>query len=177
MIKAFQKDPKLGIISYDSSRCLGDRYCQMACPFNVPKFEYSKAFPVMVKCELCRHRKEGCGCSEVCPRAAVISGTVAELKTEARRRIAARPERYDPHVYGETEAGGTQCLYLTAAGVPFEKLGLPTLDGTPIPELANSINNALYPVQGLVAPAVLYAAIGLVVHRNRKKGEQPGEEP
>jgi Fe-S-cluster-containing dehydrogenase component len=177
MIKAFQKDKVTGVVAYDQSRCLGDRYCQMACPFNVPKFEYSKAFPVMVKCELCRHRKEGCGCSEVCPRAAVISGTVAELKAEARRRMAASPERYDKRIYGETEAGGTQCLYITAAGVPFETLGLPALDGTPIPELATSINNTLYPVQGLVAPAVLYAAIGFVVSRNRKKAGEQGEEP
>jgi Fe-S-cluster-containing dehydrogenase component len=177
MIKAFRKDPQTGVVGYEPVRCLGDRYCQIACPFNVPKFEFSKAIPVMVKCELCRHRKEGCACSEVCPRAAVVSGTVAELKAEARRRMAESPGRYDPKVYGETEAGGTQCLYLTSAAVPFEKLGLPTLDGTPIPELATSINNAIYPVQGLVAPAVLYAAIGFVVNRNRKKAEQQGEEP
>jgi Fe-S-cluster-containing dehydrogenase component len=170
MIKAFQKGPD-GVVTYDPSRCLGDRYCQMACPFNVPKFEWSKAVPVMVKCELCRHRKEGCACSEVCPRAAVISGTVAELKAEARRRMEKSPGKYAARIYGETEAGGTQCLYITAADVPFEKLGLPVLDDTPIPELATSINNTLYPVQGLVVPAILYAAIGFTVSRNRKKQE------
>jgi len=28
----------------------------MACPFNVAKFEFDKAVPKIVKCELCRHR-------------------------------------------------------------------------------------------------------------------------
>ena len=36
--------------------CVGCRYCQMACPFNVAKFEFDKAVPKIVKCELCRHR-------------------------------------------------------------------------------------------------------------------------
>ena len=171
MIKAFVKG-RDGVVTYEPTRCLGDRYCQMACPFNVPKFEWARAIPVMVKCELCRHRKEGPACAAVCPRAAVITGTVAELRAEAKRRMAAAPGRYLPRVYGETEAGGTQCLYLTAADVPFEKLGLPVLDDTPIPELAESINNTLYPVQGLVVPAILYAAIGFTVSRNRKKQEQ-----
>jgi formate dehydrogenase iron-sulfur subunit len=46
------------------------------------------------------------------------------LLREAKRRIAARPERYVDHVYGEKEAGGTGWLYLSR--VPFEKLGFPT---------------------------------------------------
>ena len=42
---------------------------------------------------------------------------------EAKRRIAEQPGRYVPKVYGETDGGGTQVLYLSH--VPFEKLGLP----------------------------------------------------
>ena len=44
MIKALQKRP-YGVITYDESRCLGCRYCQIACPFNVPKFQWDEAFP------------------------------------------------------------------------------------------------------------------------------------
>jgi Fe-S-cluster-containing dehydrogenase component len=175
MIKAFTKDPKTGVVGYEKGRCLGDRYCQVACPFNVPKFEWSKAFPVMVKCELCRHRKEGCACSEVCPRKAVISGTTVELLAEAHRRIAENPGRYYPKVYGEKDGGGTQCLYLNPAGVPFETLGMPKLDEAPIPALTTSIAGVAYP-GGVVAPVVVYAAIGLVVMRNRKKAAKQGEE-
>ncbi len=172
MIHAFQKGPE-GIITYDKSRCIGCRYCQIACPFNVPKFEWSKAIPQIVKCELCRHRKEGPACSEVCPRQAVIHGKTRDLLAQAKRRIAAQPRKYYPKVYGETDGGGTQCLYLAPAGVSFEKLGLPDLGPEPVPERAVSLQHGLY--QGFVAPVVLYAALGFVVWRNRKKSE-PGKE-
>ncbi|HET6921529.1 MAG TPA: hydrogenase 2 operon protein HybA [Anaeromyxobacteraceae bacterium] len=172
MIHAFQKGPQ-GVITYDKSRCIGCRYCQIACPFNVPKFEWAKVFPKIVKCELCRHREEGPACSEVCPRGAVIHGQTSSLLAEAKRRIAAAPAKYNPKVYGETDAGGTQCLYLAAAGIAFEKLGLPDLGPEPVPEKAVRLQHGLY--QGMIAPAVLYAALGAVVWRNRKKGEQGKE--
>jgi len=171
MIKAFRKGPK-GIVTYEVDRCLGDRYCQVACPFNVPKFEWSKAFPVMVKCELCRHRKEGPACSEACPRDAVISGKVTDLKAVAHRRMAENPGKYNPRVFGETEAGGTQCLYLAPAGVEFEQLGFPKLDDRPIPEMAVTIQHGIYAYG--IFPIVGFVGLGLVVSRNRKKAEKEG---
>src|SRR5512138_861913 len=90
-----------GIVTWDKYTCTGCRYCQIACPFNVPKFEFAAAFPSIVKCELCRHRgdpaKQGPlavanpACAEVCPREAVAYGWRAELLAEAKRRIAAQP--------------------------------------------------------------------------------------
>jgi Fe-S-cluster-containing dehydrogenase component len=174
MIKAYQKGPN-GVITYDQSRCLGDRYCQIACPFNVPKFQWAKAVPIMVKCEMCRHRKEGPACSEVCPRAAVISGKVPDLVAEARRRQAASPGKYLARIYGEHEVGGTQCLYLTAADVPFESLGLPKVDETAQPHLSTSIQHGLY--KGMIAPVALYAAIGFAVWKNTRGGGDQGKKP
>ncbi len=174
MIKAFQKGPD-GVIGYDQNRCLGDRYCQIACPFNVPKFQWSKAFPVMVKCEMCRHRKEGPACSEVCPRKAVIFGKVPDLMAEAKRRQAASPGKYLARIYGEHEAGGTQCLYLTAADVPFETLGFPKLDATPQPHLSTTVQHGIY--KGMIAPVALYAAIGLAVWRNTRGGKDEEKKP
>jgi Fe-S-cluster-containing dehydrogenase component len=171
-----------GIVSYNPNLCIGCRYCQMACPFNVPKFEWGKTFPKIVKCELCRHRAAGASlstiggfsrypkghgpaCAEVCPRDAVIYGTRQELLAEARRRLAANPDRYVPKIYGETDGGGTQCLYLSH--VPFEKLGLPKLTDQPVPEVQQAIQHGIY--QGFVAPVVLYGLLGAVMFRNRKK--------
>ncbi|MGB5294405.1 MAG: hydrogenase 2 operon protein HybA, partial [Thermoanaerobaculia bacterium] len=124
MIGAFRKE-KYGVIIWDKDRCIGCRYCQMACPFNVPKFEWSSLNPDIVKCEYCRQRAGDKqwepACCEVCPREAVIAGTYEELLTEAKRRLAEYPDRYEPKIYGEKDLGGTQVLYLSH--VPFEKLG------------------------------------------------------
>jgi Fe-S-cluster-containing dehydrogenase component len=167
MLGALEKRA-FGAVTYDVDYCVGCRYCEVACPFNVPKFEWTSAAPKIVKCELCKERlAEGRepACSEVCPRKAVIFGTRDELLKEARRRLAAEPDRYVPKVYGETEAGGTQMLYLSH--VPFEKLGLPALDDRPAPELSRSIQHAVY--RGFVAPLALYGVLGAVMWRNRKE--------
>jgi Fe-S-cluster-containing dehydrogenase component len=178
MIGAFRKD-KQGVVTYDPGMCVGCRYCMMACPFNVPKYQWDVAFPKIVKCEMCRHLlAEGKlpACVEACPREAVIFGKLEDLKADARNRLAAEPGRYFPKVYGETDGGGTQVLYLSAAGIPFEKLGLPDIGDQPLPELSETLQHAVY--QGFVAPVVLYGALGLVIYRNRKRqsSEEEGDK-
>ena len=169
MIGALQKR-EYGIVTWDSGRCIGCRYCQIACPFNIPKFEWASRTPRIIKCELCNHRlaegKEP-ACTEVCPREAVIYGTREELLAEAKRRIEAEPGRYVNRVYGETEGGGTQCLYLSH--VPFEKLGLPELDDVPVPSLNRQVQHGVY--QGFIAPVALYAVLGGVMLRNRRQNK------
>jgi len=175
MISALHKG-KYGIVEYDPDKCVGCRYCQIACPFNVPKYEWSKAFPKIVKCEMCRHLQaqgKGPACCAVCPREAVIFGPVDRLLADARGRLQREPVRYHPKVYGEKDVGGTQVLYLSAAGIPFEKLGLPALGDQPVPEFTESLQHAIY--QGFIAPVVLYSALGLVMYRNRRK-RPAGEE-
>jgi Fe-S-cluster-containing dehydrogenase component len=167
------KKREFGIVTYNPDLCVGCRYCEIACPYNVPKFEWAKLAPKIVKCELCSHRlKAGLepACTEVCPRKAVIYGKRADLLREAKRRIAAEPDRYVPKVYGETDGGGTQVLYLSH--VPFEKLGLPALGERPAPERARSIQHALY--RGFVAPVALYGVLGVVMMRNRRKADDGG---
>ncbi len=164
-----------GVVGYDPDRCVGCRYCQVACPFNVPKFEWAKAVPKIVKCELCRHRyAEGKGpaCAEVCPRDAVTAGARGELLAEARRRIEARPERYHPAIYGETDGGGTGVLYLSP--VPFATLGLPALGAEPAPALSETIQHGIY--QGFVAPVALLGALSVVTWRNRKTSHEEEEK-
>lgn len=171
MIGALQKRD-FGVVTWEADTCVGCRYCQVACPFNVPKFEWDVAAPKLVKCELCVHRlKEGKqpGCTEVCPAGAVVFGKVEDLKQEAHRRIDAAPAgTYLPKVYGEFDAGGTQVLYVSH--VPFEKLGLPDLGTQGVPHLSESVQHGIY--QGMATPAVLYAAVGAIIWRNKRKEEQ-----
>lgn len=161
-----------GIVTWDKDRCIGCRYCQMACPFGVPKFEWAELDPYIVKCEFCKDRPGDKqyvpACCEVCPREAVISGSYADLLAEARRRLAAHPDRYHPKIYGEKDLGGTQVLYLSH--VPFEKLGFRFSDEEPVPELQQTIQHGVY--QGFIAPAALYVLLGGVMWRNRRKAEK-----
>ena len=178
MIGAFKKR-EYGIVTWDKDRCIGCRYCQVACPYNIPKFQWDTAVPEIVKCELCNHmlaRGEEPGCVQACPKEAVIFGTYEELLAEARQRIADRPERYypagDPQIYGDTEGGGTQVLYL--AGVDFEKLGLPELGDEGVAAQARNIQHGVY--QGFIAPVALYGILGAVLWRNRRSAKKEGSD-
>lgn len=167
MLGAFKKR-EFGIVTYDVNYCIGCRYCEVACPYGVPKFEWAKAAPKMVKCELCNHRlAEGKqpACSEVCPRQAVIFGTREDLLREAKARLAANPGKYVQKVYGETDGGGTQCLYISH--VPFEQIGLPALGERSTPTLQRTIQHSIY--KGFAAPVALYGLLGMVLLRNRTK--------
>ena len=169
MLGAFKKR-EFGIVTYDVDYCIGCRYCEVACPYGVPKFEWAKAAPRMVKCELCSHRLaqgKQPACSDVCPRQAVIFGKREDLLREARRRLAAAPGIYVQKIYGETDGGGTQCLYISH--VPFETIGLPALGETSTPSLQRTIQHSIY--KGFAAPVALYGLLGAVMLRNRRKGE------
>ena len=168
MIGALQKGER-GIVTWEGNRCVGCRYCQVVCPFSVPRFEWAKAVPKIVKCELCNHRlKEGKipGCCEVCPREAVIYGEYGKLLEDAKSRLAQSPERYEPKIYGEKDGGGTQVLYLSKAGIGFDLLGLPDLGEEPVPEVAQTVQHGIY--KGFIAPAALFVILGGVVWRNKR---------
>jgi len=165
-----------GIVLYDKELCLGCRYCQIACAYSIPKFEWAKAIPRIVKCELCHGRADPAkggalasanpACAEVCPAEAVIYGYRADLLAEAKRRMAREPGRYNPKIFGEHDGGGTQALYLAGAGVSFKELGLPDMPENSPASLSESVSETPY-LHGLT-PLALYAAAALVVRRNHR---------
>ncbi|MBI3130139.1 MAG: 4Fe-4S dicluster domain-containing protein [Acidobacteria bacterium] len=123
-VAALKKTPE-GPVVYDSEKCMGCRYCMMACPFDVPKYQWDRAVPIVGKCILCAGRvKEGkpTACAEACPADATLFGSRADLIKEAKKRIRENPGGYLDHIYGQTEAGGTSVMMIS--NVPFEKLGL-----------------------------------------------------
>lgn len=143
-VAAMRKQPS-GPVVYDADRCIGCRYCMMACPFGVPTFEWDRSIGRIRKCEMCHQRlAEGRqpACSSVCPEEAIVFGERAELLAEAWQRIRGEPDRYIHHVYGETEAGGTSALYVS--DVSFEALGLPQgLPDEPLPEFTWQISRLI----------------------------------
>jgi len=145
-VKALHKQDN-GIVAYDPSICVGCRYCLMACPFGVPSFDWDATFGSVTKCDLCDERAERgepTACSEACLTGAITFGSRGELLTEAHRRIAARPDRYVDHVYGEHEVGGTSILYVS--DVPFDELGFATgLPTDPLPSYTWEVSRLIPP--------------------------------
>lgn len=154
---------KFGIVEWSGNLCIGCRFCEISCPFDVPRFEWTKFNPKIVKCELCKHRLpngEQPACTEVCPVGAVIFGTRAQLLEEAHRRIAAHPGKYyQDRVYGEHDLGGTQVIYLSH--VPFEKLGLPEHGEESVAHYGSKVHSALY--KGMVIPGIVYAGLAAIM--------------
>ena len=61
-----------GVVLHLEDRCLGCRYCEMACPFGAPR--YSSETGVVSKCHLCHHRLDGGeppACVAACPTEAL----------------------------------------------------------------------------------------------------------
>jgi formate dehydrogenase iron-sulfur subunit len=131
-VGAFKKTAE-GPVVYDDKRCIGCRFCMVACPFGIPKYEWSKAFPLVRKCTGCYSRiKEGLrpACATACPTA-ITYGNRGDMLLEAQRRIKNRPNRYYPAIYGMEEAGGTSVLYLTHQ--PLDELGFKKVTRRPLP--------------------------------------------
>lgn len=159
IVGALKKEPS-GPVTYDASKCIGCRYCMIACPFQVPAYEYHDPLtPRVRKCTFCFDQVKDGGlpaCAQVCPREAIVFGRRDKLLKLARWRIRTNPSKYVNHIYGEREVGGTSWLYL--ASEPFESIGFPKLDGTAPPRLTESIQHVV--VGGLILPLGLYAGLG-----------------
>lgn len=138
-----------GPVVYDVEKCIGCRYCMQACPFQVPRYEWSSTYPRVTKCVMCHERlSQGLptACSEACPTGATKFGDRDALLKEAAERLAAEPEKYVQKIYGQHEVGGTSILYISS--VPFENLGFRTsLQASPLPQLTW---NALSKIPGVV---------------------------
>jgi Fe-S-cluster-containing dehydrogenase component len=196
-VSALTKDKDTGLVRYNVDNCIGCRYCQVACPFNIPKFEWDDPTPKIVKCQLCSHLLDKGGisaCCSVCPTGASLFGPVSELIREANRRLhmtagesyefpvadisGRTPEQVQVHkagvyaqsIYGEYEVGGTQVLYLS--GVPFDQLGLPVLPHESYAKIADGIQYAIY--KGMVYPVVVLG--GLLYMVSKRGGEDKGEK-
>jgi Fe-S-cluster-containing dehydrogenase component len=133
-VRALDKQPG-GPVIYRGERCMGCRYCMVACPFEIPKYQYERLAPLVRKCTFCAERQatgKKPACAEVCPTGALMFGKRGPLLELAKGRVYRNPEKYVHRVYGEHEAGGTDWMYVS--DVPFESLSLPTVRDEPYPD-------------------------------------------
>ena len=165
-----------GAVVYNPTICIGCRYCQVACPFEIPAYEfYEPLKPRVRKCEFCADRLKGTGanpaCAASCPTEALVFGRRADLVAMAKERLKRRPDRYVNHVYGETEVGGTSWLYLT--GRPVQQVGLLVLPDAPPPRRTEAIQHGIFKY-GIIPVAVYGLLAGTMWYNHRMR---PGDDP
>ncbi len=172
IVGAFSKEEN-GSVIWDTDKCIGCRYCMVACPFQVPVFEYHEALnPEIKKCDFCFERTrqgEIPACVEICPVEALTYGRYYELYKLAHDKIEDDRERYVNHIYGGFEVGGTSWIYL--AGREFVDLGLPELGNNPAPGVSEAIQHGVFAY--FIPPISFYALLGGVMWltKNSKKSE------
>lgn len=116
-----------GAVIYDKKKCLGCRYCMMACPFGIPRYSWDEPVPYIKKCTFCYDniksgKQKEPACTMNCPTGATIYGERDALIKEAKRRIKQNSNLYLDKIYGETDVGGTSVLYITAKDCPLDFL-------------------------------------------------------
>ncbi len=164
-----------GAVLYNPKLCVGCRYCMLACPFDVPKYEWEKVLPSVTKCQLCYSKTsngEALACSGVCPTDAIIFGDREELLEKAHATIKNNPSYVD-HVYGEHEAGGTNWLYIS--DVPFEQLGFKTNVTTrPLPHYISDFTK--WVPHMFIGGGALLAGLSFYTKRKHEVSEKSKQE-
>jgi formate dehydrogenase iron-sulfur subunit len=155
-----------GPVLYDRDKCIGCRYCMLACPFHVPRYEWDKTVPFVAKCDLCVDRlaqDKPPACVEACPEGALKFGNRSELLREAHTMIGRYPNRYLNHVWGEHEFGGTAVIYVS--DVDLSSLGWPESGAAPIPSLTEPLVHKT-PFIGLGVAVGLISLNWIIKRRN-----------
>ena len=161
-----------GISRIDPEICLGGSKCNKVCPWDIPQRQtgvglYLDVLPnfagngVMYKCDRCYNRiADGDlpACIEACPEDVQTIGP----RDEIIKKAYALAKEINGYVYGDTENGGTNTIYVSP--VPFEKINQAIETGKGKPDflevkdtMANANNLAaamvIAPLAGLAAAA------------------------
>ena len=162
-----------GSVVWDDDKCIGCRYCMVACQFQIPTYDYDRSIdPHIRKCDLCYDRRKNGqlpACVNICPNEALLFGKRSEVLRVAKNRIKRKSDVYVDHVYGESEIGGTSWMYI--ANKSFEKLKMPPLGNNPAPGTSEAIQHGIFAY--FVPPVTLYALLGTMMWvTKRHKGEK-----
>jgi formate dehydrogenase iron-sulfur subunit len=166
---------KEGPVIYDVGRCMGCRYCMLACPFGVPRYEWGSVNPKVQKCTMCADRVvagQVTACTEACPTGATKFGDRDALIAEAQQRLRDNPTNYVNHIYGIDEVGGTSVLLMSS--VPFEDFGYrEDLPHDPLPERTFAVQSRIpefVPLWGSLLGGVWW-----ITHRREEVAEAEGK--
>ena len=169
IVGALKKTPE-GPVIYDEDTCIGCRYCMIACPWEIPRYSWEDRVPYVQKCHMCYQRvtteNKIPACVEACPTKATIFGEREDLLAEARRRLAAEPDKYVQHIWGAKEVGGTSVLYISDADIKLTGLEAPVVDEHSIPHRTTKILHQM--PTAFTGMAVLMAGVYWIIKRRQK---------
>jgi formate dehydrogenase iron-sulfur subunit len=161
-----------GAVVYDGDKCMGCRYCMMACPYGIPRYDWDQTVPYLRKCILCFERIQNGdqpACTEACPNKATIFGDRDQLIAEARDRLRDNPALYMDKIWGEEEVGGTSVLYISDIDLSFLTYGHSLGKGS-VPETTAAAMHAV--PFAFVGVAAAMAGINWVISRRVKLQEE-----
>jgi Fe-S-cluster-containing dehydrogenase component len=84
------RDPQTNVVQIDKSKCIGCKYCMMACPYGVRG--WSEAESVVEKCTLCNHLTEVGelpACVKACCGKARYYGDLDDAASDAAQALSA----------------------------------------------------------------------------------------
>ncbi len=58
IVGALRRSESTGAVVYDRGKCIGCRYCMVACPFGIPCYQWDKPSPWIKKCTFCANRQK-----------------------------------------------------------------------------------------------------------------------
>ncbi len=179
IVGALKKTPE-GAVAYDPEICIGCRYCMVACPWEIPKYNWEARVPTIQKCNLCHERVTTEGkppaCVEACPTGATIFGDREQLLKEARRRLRAEPDKYVQKIWGEKEVGGTSVLYISDVDIKLDETVKPITDQTPVPRRTFKVLHRM-PIAFVGMAAVMGGTYWILERRERLAREAAAGEP
>jgi len=164
-----------GPVVYDPDVCIGCRYCMLACPFHIPRYQWDRTAPFMSKCSMCVDRMSSGGvpaCVAACPNQALELGRRSELLAVGRARIDEEPGRYLPRIWGENAWGGTSLLYLS--DVDLGSLGFASAPESTIPSITDPMIHST-PTIGLGVAMTLTGLSWILDRRRRLMGGESHE--
>lgn len=159
-----------GVVSLDATKCNGCKYCEAACPFDVPRYRDDG---IVDKCTMCIDRlREGevPACVHTCQPEALKFGPREEMIRIGKERVEFLKKKgfAKAELYGEHECGGLHILTVCKFG--HEAYGLPTDPKmNPMVEYARLMKPVTTVGTGLVVAGLAVSFIAAMGYRRKTK--------
>ncbi len=164
-----------GIVDVNPDQCIGCKYCETGCPFNVPKFAETGK---MATCTLCVDRTSvglEPACIKACPTGCLHYGTKEDMVALGQQRVAQLKATGFPTaaLYDPQGVGGTAVLTVLAHGDHPEWYGGLPKDPA-VPWTLKLWKKWLRPLGFIAIVGAIFGAFGHHLYHGNKGHIDPG---